>query len=94
MIKQQLQDDIKAAMLAKDTLRIETLRGLKSVILYAEVAAMKREGDGFSDESRTIRPSFLMGENKAERGPITTSGSVAASMLYQASRLAATVIAE
>ncbi len=52
MIKQQLQDDVKAAMLAGDTLRVETLRGLKSVILYAEVAAKKREseGEGLSDE--------------------------------------------
>lgn len=50
MIKQQLQDDVKAAMLAKDTLRLETLRGLKSVILYAEVAAGKRDGDGLSDD--------------------------------------------
>lgn len=46
MLKQQLQDDVKAAMLAKDTLRLETLRGLKSVILYAEVAAKKRAEDG------------------------------------------------
>jgi len=43
MIKQRLQDDVKAAMLAGDSLRLETLRGLKSVILYAEVAAGKRE---------------------------------------------------
>lgn len=50
MLKQQLQDDVKAAMLAGDALRVETLRGLKSVILYAEVAAKKREGDGISDE--------------------------------------------
>lgn len=50
MLKQQLQDDVKAAMLAGDALRVETLRGLKSAILYAEVAAKKREGDGISDE--------------------------------------------
>ncbi len=49
MIKQQLQDDVKAAMLAGDSARVETLRGLKSVILYAEVAAGKRE-DGLSDD--------------------------------------------
>lgn len=49
MIKQQLQDDVKAAMLAGDGARLETLRGLKSAILYAEVAAGKRE-DGLSDD--------------------------------------------
>lgn len=50
MLKQQLQDDVKAAMLAGDALRVETLRGLKSVILYAEVAVKKRDEDGLSDE--------------------------------------------
>lgn len=35
-------------MLGGDILRVETLRGLKSVILYAEVAAGKRE-DGLND---------------------------------------------
>lgn len=49
MIKQKLQDDVKAAMLAGDSLRLETLRGLKSAILYAEVAAKKRD-EGLSDE--------------------------------------------
>ncbi|MCA9327001.1 GatB/YqeY domain-containing protein [Candidatus Saccharibacteria bacterium] len=49
MIKQQLQDDVKTAMLAGDAARLETLRGLKSAILYAEVAAGKRE-DGLSDD--------------------------------------------
>ncbi len=50
MIKQQLQDDVKAAMLSGDSARVEALRGLKSVILYAEVAAGKRE-EGLSDEA-------------------------------------------
>ncbi len=49
MIKQQLTDDVKIAMLAGDKLRLETLRGLKSVILYAEVAAGKRDV-GLMDE--------------------------------------------
>ncbi len=49
MIKQQLQDDVKSAMLAGDALRVETLRSLKSVILYAEVASNKRE-EGLGDD--------------------------------------------
>lgn len=49
MIKQQLNDDVKSAMLAGESLRVETLRGLKSAIQYAEVAARKRE-EGLSDE--------------------------------------------
>jgi uncharacterized protein len=49
-IRQQIDDDIKAAMLAGDSLRVDTLRGLKSVVLYADVAAKKRETGGISDE--------------------------------------------
>ena len=47
-IKQKLTEDVKAAMLAHDAARLECLRGLKSVILYAEVAAGKRE-EGLAD---------------------------------------------
>jgi uncharacterized protein YqeY len=43
MIKQQIDTDLKAAMLSGDKTLATTLRGLKSVILYAEVAAGKRE---------------------------------------------------
>ncbi len=50
MIKQQLQDDVKAAMLAGDALRLETLRCLKSVIQYAEVAGKKRDAGLGDDE--------------------------------------------
>lgn len=49
-LKQKLSDDIKAAMLNKDALRLETLRGLKSVILYEEVAKGKRDV-GLEDEA-------------------------------------------
>jgi len=43
MLKQQLDQDLKAALLSGDKDRATTLRGLKSVILYAEVAEGKRE---------------------------------------------------
>ena len=49
MLKEQLQDDLKAAMLARDTEKVEVLKGLKSAILYAEVAANKRE-EGLNDQ--------------------------------------------
>lgn len=48
MLKQRLQDDVKTAMLAGNAARLECLRGLKSAILYAEVAAGKRE-EGLDD---------------------------------------------
>lgn len=49
-IRQKLEDDVKAAMLARDSARVETLRGLKTVVLYADVAAKKRDTGGISDE--------------------------------------------
>jgi len=49
MLKQRLQDDVKQAMLARDAGRLECLRGLKSAILYAEVAAGKRQ-EGLDDD--------------------------------------------
>jgi uncharacterized protein YqeY len=49
-IRQQLDDDVKAALLAGDSVRVDTVRGLKSTILYADVAARKRDSGGISDE--------------------------------------------
>ncbi|HSX06019.1 MAG TPA: GatB/YqeY domain-containing protein [Candidatus Saccharimonadales bacterium] len=49
-VRQQLDEDVKAAMLGGDSLRVDTLRGLKSVILYADVAAKKRDSGGISDD--------------------------------------------
>lgn len=49
-IKQQLESDIKKAMLTGDKVLVTTLRGLKSVILYAEVAAGERE-KGLANEA-------------------------------------------
>lgn len=43
MIKQTIDQDIKSAMLSGDKRLAEALKMLKSVILYAEVAAGKRE---------------------------------------------------
>jgi len=48
-IKEQIDADLKAAMLGGDKTLTTTLRGLKSAILYAEVAANKRE-EGLSDD--------------------------------------------
>jgi len=49
-LRQQLDDDVKAALLTGDAPRVETLRGLKSVILYADVAAKKRADGGIPDD--------------------------------------------
>lgn len=50
MLKDQIQQDLKAALLAGDKAKAEVLRGLKSAILYEEVAKGLRE-TGLSDEA-------------------------------------------
>lgn len=50
MIKDTLTQDLKQALLAKDSDRATLIRGLKSAILYVEVAEGKRE-EGLSDEA-------------------------------------------
>lgn len=48
-IKDKLDQDIKQAMLAGDKALVTTLRGIKSTILYAEVASGSRQ-EGLDDE--------------------------------------------
>ena len=49
-LKQQIDADLKTAMLAGDKVLATTLRGIKSAILYAEVAAGSRD-TGLDDPS-------------------------------------------
>lgn len=49
MLKARIDQDLKTALLAGDKVLATTLRGLKSVILYAEVAKGTRE-QGLGDE--------------------------------------------
>lgn len=49
LIKDQINQDLKTAMLAGDKSAATTLRGLKSAILYAEVAKGSRE-QGLADQ--------------------------------------------
>ncbi len=53
MLKQQIEIDLKQALLSGDKDRATTLRGLKSVILYAEVAQGIRD-TGLPDDEVTI----------------------------------------
>lgn len=50
MLKQRLEQDLKQALLAGDKFKTTVIRGLKSVILYAEVEKGVREV-GLDDES-------------------------------------------
>lgn len=49
MLEQRIEQDLKAALLAGDKQQVMTLRGIKSVLLYAKVANGKRD-NGLSDE--------------------------------------------
>jgi uncharacterized protein YqeY len=49
MLEDKLEQDIKSAMIARDSVRVTTLRGLKSTLLNIKVAQGKRES-GLSDE--------------------------------------------
>lgn len=49
MLKARIDQDLKRALLAGDKELVTTLRGLKSVILYAEVAKGSRE-QGLADD--------------------------------------------
>ena len=51
-LKEQLDQDLKQAMLAGDKTLVTTLRGLKSAILYVEVEKGSRE-QGLSEEDIT-----------------------------------------
>jgi uncharacterized protein YqeY len=50
MLEQRLEQDIKAALLAGESFKVTTLRGLKAVILSAKVAAGSRGTDMPDDD--------------------------------------------
>src|ERR1700760_670366 len=49
MLEQRIEQDLKKALLSGDKDTVSTLRGLKSTLLYAKVAANKRDS-GLTDE--------------------------------------------
>jgi uncharacterized protein YqeY len=63
MLKERIDQDLKAALLAGDKVLATTLRGLKSAILYVEVAEGKR-GQGLPDAE--ILPIFAKEAKKRQ----------------------------
>jgi uncharacterized protein YqeY len=49
MLEQRIEDDIKAALLARDSIKVTTLRGLKATLLNVKVAEGKRDS-GLNDD--------------------------------------------
>ncbi len=54
MLKDKIGADLKSSMLARDTERVEVLKGLKSAVMYEEVAQKKREEGLTDDEILTV----------------------------------------
>jgi len=50
MLEQKLEQDLKTALLAKDELRVTTLRGLKSTLLNVKISEGKRDS-GLEDDA-------------------------------------------
>ncbi|HEY1645502.1 MAG TPA: GatB/YqeY domain-containing protein [Candidatus Saccharimonadales bacterium] len=51
MIETQIDQDLKSAMLARDAEKVSTLRGIKSVFLYAKVANGTRDSELADEEA-------------------------------------------
>jgi uncharacterized protein YqeY len=62
-IEEQLEKDIKTALLARDSVTATTLRGLKSVLLNVKVASGKRDS-GLGDEE--VLPIFAKEAKKRQ----------------------------
>lgn len=71
-IKQQLDQDIKTAMLAGNKTLATTLRGLKSAILYAEVAAGNR--DPGLDDATIVQLFAKEAKKRQESADLYTRG--------------------
>ncbi len=54
MLEQQIEQDLKAALLGGDRIKTDTLRGLKSALLYAKVEKGKKETGLSRDEEIAV----------------------------------------
>jgi uncharacterized protein YqeY len=63
MLESKLEQDIKTALLAGDSVRVTTLRGLKATLLNVKVAQGKRD-EGLTDEE--VLPIFAKEAKKRQ----------------------------
>ena len=54
MLESQIEQDLKTALLGGDHIKVETLRGLKSALLYAKVEKGKRDIGLTNDEELQV----------------------------------------
>lgn len=77
MLEQRLEQDIKAALLARDSIKATTLRGLKAVLLNAKVAAGTR--DQVMDDSDVIALFSKEAKKRQESAELYRQGGNVAS---------------
>ena len=75
MLEQQIEQDLKAALLDGDRAKADTLRGLKSALLYVKVEKGKRDSGLSNDEEIAV----LAKESKkrAESAELYQKGGIA-----------------
>lgn len=66
MLKEKIQDALKAAMKNKDTERLTALRGLKSALMNAETAKPKGEGLSEAEEAQILQKAAKQRRNSLE----------------------------
>lgn len=72
MLEQKLEQDIKEALIARDSFRVTNLRGLKAVLLNIKVAKNKRQ-TGLSDEE-VIEAFFKEAKKRQESADLYIQG--------------------
>ncbi len=72
MLEKQIEQDLKAALLAGDALKTDTLRGLKSALLYVKVAKGKKETG--LDEAEEIAVLASEVKKRSESAELYTRG--------------------
>ncbi|MEJ0073170.1 MAG: GatB/YqeY domain-containing protein [Candidatus Saccharibacteria bacterium] len=74
MLEQQLEQDIKTALLAGEKVKATTLRGLKATLLNVKVASGKREA-GLTDDE--VLPIFRQRSQKSAKRALISMSKVA-----------------
>ena len=72
MLEKQIEQDLKAALLAGDSLKTDTLRGLKSALLYVKVAKGKKETG--LDEAEEIAVLASEAKKRSESAELYSKG--------------------
>lgn len=76
MLRERIEQDLKAALLAGDAVQVSVLRSLKSAITYAEVARGVKGGEGLSNQE-VIDVLTKESKKRQESATLFTKGGAA-----------------